>query len=79
METLKLQENEIEFLINCCTYNQFFIALRKQASNVHTSADKVQQMFSSSQEVDKSLDKSKTVNMDYFGSLLENVRPCQVQ
>ncbi|XP_063397047.1 uncharacterized protein LOC134681374 [Mytilus trossulus] len=79
MENLKSKENEIEVLKDCGSNSQFFIALRKQVSDVQSTADKVQQMISSSQEVGISLNEYKNVRMDFFGSLLENIKPCQVQ
>ncbi|CAG2186174.1 TRIM66 [Mytilus edulis] len=79
MEILKSKENEIEVVKDCGSNNHLFIALHEQVSDVQTAADKVQQMISSSQEVDISLDEYKNVKMEFFGSLLENVKPCQVQ
>ncbi|XP_071178456.1 uncharacterized protein [Mytilus edulis] len=78
LEILKSKENEIEVLKECGSNKQLFIALRKQVSDVQTAEDKVQQMISSSQEVDISLDEYKNVKMKCFGSLLENVKPCQI-
>ncbi|CAG2218078.1 unnamed protein product [Mytilus edulis] len=68
MEILKSKENEIEVLKECGSNKQLFIALRKQVSDVQTAANKVQQMISSSQEVDISLDEYKNVKMKCFGS-----------
>ncbi|VDI38424.1 Hypothetical predicted protein [Mytilus galloprovincialis] len=78
MEILKSKENEIEVVKDCGSNNHLFIALHEQVSVVQTAADKVQQMISSSQEVDISLDEYKNVKMKCFGSLLENVKPCQI-
>ncbi|VDI11775.1 Hypothetical predicted protein [Mytilus galloprovincialis] len=79
MEILKSKENEIEVVKDCGSNNHLFIALHEQVSDVQTAAEKVQQMISSSQEVDISLDEYENIKMKCFGSLLENVKPCSVQ
>ncbi|XP_052075079.1 transcription intermediary factor 1-beta-like [Mytilus californianus] len=78
LESLKSNENEIDFLKDHGSNNQLFISLHQQIANTKTDEAKVPQIVSNLQEIEITFDEKKYIEIDYFGPLLQTVKPCQV-
>ncbi|XP_052073670.1 E3 ubiquitin-protein ligase TRIM71-like [Mytilus californianus] len=72
-------KKEMDFLRDHGSNNHLFIFLRQQVTNIHSAEAKIQQMVSSSQEIEITFDEQKVAKIESLGSLLEFTQPCQVQ
>lgn len=69
----------MKVLIDHGSNTQLFLSLRRQVSNIHSSESKIQQMVSNSQEIIINFDEKKDVKIESFGTMLVNVKSCQVE
>ncbi|CAG2218077.1 unnamed protein product [Mytilus edulis] len=79
LNSLKTNQNEMDFLKDQGSNNQLFYALHQYVSIIKSAEVNVQKMVSSSHEIDIAFDAKKDIRIDLFGQLSKTVKPCQVQ
>ncbi|CAG2218081.1 unnamed protein product [Mytilus edulis] len=79
LDSLRTNENEIDFLKHHGLSNQLFIALYEQITKIQNIEAKVLQIVSNSLEIEITFDEKKVQMIDYFEPLSVKFNPCHVQ